>query len=224
VADDQKKQETEKPEGKGGEKDAKPAKKKKKLPILPIIVVLALVAGAAGGAFLAPKFMGKKDGGHTESPAADPDIEALKADAKDPHAAATKDPHAAAASGGHGEAKPAKKDAHGGGGEGEAAAEPEKPPIFRLTDPVVTNLGNSRRIVIAKVWFETANSEDAAFLAKNEHHLMNTLVFLFGNKTVDDVTSVEGKEQIVREILRRVDETVVKGKVKAVGFDQMHVQ
>ncbi|MFP4380720.1 MAG: flagellar basal body-associated protein FliL [Candidatus Sumerlaeia bacterium] len=206
---------------KGSEEEIAPKKKKSILPLILIIAVAAAVIGVVGGVVVAKVISGDKaPTEHGEKP--NEDVEQLKADAEDPHGGSS-DGHGEEESGGHGKKK--DKGGHGGhgGGHGEEPAE-EKLPIYRLAQPIVTNLGNSRRIVVAKVWFETKNPDDVSFVEKNEHHLTNALVFLFSNKTVEDVTSMEGKEQLRREIMQRVNETVVKGKIKAVGFDQLHVQ
>ncbi|NQU44802.1 flagellar basal body-associated FliL family protein [bacterium] len=175
-------------------------KSKKKILILAVIGVLVLAVGA-GGAF----FMMKGESEAPETGQGDEVSETLKEDAKVPPS----------------EKHKAKKDAHGDeeeGHEGEAAEETVESLVFTLSRPIVTNLLESKRTVYAEVWFEATDAESLSFLRENEHYLMDTLVFLFGGKTTEDMTSPEGKDQLKREIQMRVDAVVSQGKVKNVGF------
>lgn len=222
------KEDTPKDEGQAAEGEGAPKKKSKKMLFIILAAAIVVLGGGGAAAFL---FMGgekaPEEGAHQEAGTGNPEVDALHAEAADPHGEIDLESHDTgheeedSHGGGHGE-EAKEDDGHGGGHGAEEPVDPG-PPLLRL-QPITVNLGSTRRIVIAEIWLEANDHEDLAFVERNEHHLKDALVFLFSGKTVEDVTSQEGQELLRREIMARVNRTIAKGKIKAVGFDNLVVR
>lgn len=199
----------EKHEGEGAARStALPPRRKGRLFLIASVVTLLVAAGVVGGVFLG-RSMGAKKPVSTEEEA----IETLEAEAEEAGShspAPEKD----------GEGK--TKEKHGGESSGDGkqeGAQEDEDLVIELPD-IVTNLNSRdpRLKVHARIWVQAYDAEAKAVVEKQKHRLVSSILILLGSKSEGDITSTEGKLLLEKEIKARVDSSVGKGKVVAVGF------
>ena len=192
--------------------EEQPKKKKSGLIKYIILVVLLLVLGG-GGYFAYLTFFAAKP--PAAAPAADgaAPAEAPKADA---HAEAK--PAEKKAEGGHGEAKSdAKGGGHGGGKDKAASNNVALPPfVVNLADP------NARRYL--KVVLEVEMTSNPELLEDNKAKIRDALLMLLSSKTSQDLSTLEGKILLRKEIVDRLNQAIGQAKVARVYFTDFVIQ
>lgn len=184
---------------------------KKKSGILKyIILVVLLLALAGGGYFAYVKFFAKP-------PAADAPAEKAKAEdapkAEEKSAPAKEAPKAEA--GGHGEAK----GGHGGHGEKDKAVSNEV-----NLPPFVVNLAdrNARRYLKLVISVEMADQPE--LLEANKAKVRDALLMLLSSKTSEELSTLEGKILLRKEIVDRLNQALGQAKVARVYFTDFVIQ
>jgi flagellar protein FliL len=202
----------------GAEKEKKPDQpppKKSKKGLL-IIIAVVLLAVLGGGGFFAYNTFVKGKKAPTEAPAPDKGSEAVENVKKE-----------AGAESGHKEKEPEKKEKgkeekgkeeKGKEGEGKEGETKEVSLFYPFTQVISTNLKGSPRRVMAQIWVEAVDEEALATIQKNEPYMQSEMVLLLSGKTVDDVTTEEGKEMLLKEMKTRLSKVFEKNLIKKVGF------
>jgi flagellar FliL protein len=93
------------------------------------------------------------------------------------------------------------------GNNSEAAAEPRAPAQFvEMNPPFVVNFepGAAARFLQVAVQLKTREPEMVEFLEHNTPMIRNDLLLLFGNKHVEEVATLEGKESLRAAALEAV--------------------
>jgi len=193
--------------------EEQPKKKKSGLIKYIILVVLLLLLGG-GGYFAYLTFFAAKP------PAAAPPAEgAAPAEAPKADAHAEAKPAEKKAEGGHGEAK---SDAKGGGGHGggkdkAASNNVSLPPfVVNLADP------NARRYL--KVVLEVEVTSNPELLEDNKAKIRDALLMLLSSKTSQDLSTLEGKILLRKEIVDRLNQAIGQPKVSRVYFTDFVIQ
>ncbi len=192
--------------------EEQPKKKKSGLIKYIILVVLLLVLGG-GGYFAYLTFFAAKPPAAAPADGAAP-AEAPKADA---HAEAA--PAEKKAEGGHGEAKSEAKGGggHGGGKDKAASNNVALPPfVVNLADP------NARRYL--KVVLEVEVTSNPELLEDNKAKIRDALLMLLSSKTSQDLSTLEGKILLRKEIVDRLNQAVGQPKVSRVYFTDFVIQ
>jgi flagellar FliL protein len=131
---------------------------------------------------------------------------------------------------GHGENEKhaEKKDAHGAAKEGHGPQPPAPSgmgPVFAM-EPFTVNLADQGRPrylkLVLQAELEATGSVDE--LEGVRPKVRDSILMLLSAKTASDVTSVEGKETLRNEIIRRLNSFCTKGKVAEVYFTDFVVQ
>ncbi|WP_428563332.1 MAG: flagellar basal body-associated FliL family protein [Solidesulfovibrio sp. DCME] len=190
--------------------EAEEGKKKKKGGFLKyvILVVLLLVLGG-GGYFAYLKFFAAKP------PAAEATAEGQPAPAEEKKA---EDSHAAQkaeekkAEGGHGEAK------GGHGGKDKAPSNNVALPAFvvNLADP------NARRYL--KIVLDVEMTGNPELLEANQAKIRDALLMLLSSKTSQELSTLEGKILLRKEIVDRLNQAIGQAKVARVYFTDFVIQ
>lgn len=185
----------EKNEGEEG----KPAKKS---PMMLIIIVVAVVLAGGGGYF----FMSK-----SKAKVAAPEEAADAADAGHGEAAPAKAEHGEA-KGGHG--KEGEKGDKGAGG----VIKPLETFIVNLADPT------RPRYLKITIQLEMDKAETDAEVTSKMPQIRDSLIILLSSKTLEEISTAEGKYQMRDEILARINQFMKKGKVVGAYFTDLVVQ
>ena len=181
-----------------------------------IIIGLVLLVGLGGGGFFAwqkflkPKFFPPKV---EETAEGEGHGEAAK-DSKD-----AKD-----AKGGHGESKGGHGDAKGKGGKpGEAKAEAE---VLVSMPPFVVNLADplGRRYLKLALDVEVKDKEAAQELTTKAAKARDSVILLLSSKTYQDLSSMEAKILLKKEIAERLNQSLGGARVQRVYITEMVVQ
>ena len=191
--------------------EEQPKKKKSGLIKYIILVVLLLVLGG-GGYFAYLTFFAAKP------PAAAPPAEgAAPAEAPKADAHAEAKPAEKKAEGGHGEAKSEAKGGHGGGKDKAASNNVALPPfVVNLADP------NARRYL--KVVLEVEVTSNPELLEDNKAKIRDALLMLLSSKTSQDLSTLEGKILLRKEIVDRLNQAIGQPKVSRVYFTDFVIQ
>ena len=189
--------------------EEQPKKKKSGLIKYIILVVLLLVLGG-GGYFAYLTFFAAKP--PAAAPAADG---AAPAEEKKPEAHAEAKPEEKKAEGGHGEAKGGG--GHGGGKDKPASNNVALPPfVVNLADP------NARRYL--KVVLEVEVTSNPELLEDNKAKIRDALLMLLSSKTSQDLSTLEGKILLRKEIVDRLNQAIGQPKVSRVYFTDFVIQ
>ncbi|EKO37493.1 MAG: flagellar basal body-associated protein [Solidesulfovibrio magneticus str. Maddingley MBC34] len=193
--------------------EEQPKKKKSGLIKYIILVVLLLVLGG-GGYFAYLTFFAAKP------PAAAPPAEgAAPAEAPKADAHGEAKPAEKKAEGGHGEAKSEAKGGGGhGGGKDKAASNnvPLPPFVVNLADP------NARRYL--KVVLEVEVTSNPELLEENKAKIRDALLMLLSSKNSQDLSTLEGKILLRKEIVDRLNQAIGQPKVSRVYFTDFVIQ
>lgn len=189
--------------------EEQPKKKKSGLIKYIILVVLLLVLGG-GGYFAYLTFFAAKP------PAAAPPADgAAPAEAPKAEAHAEAKPAEKKAEGGHGEAKGGG--GHGGGKDKAASNNVALPPfVVNLADP------NARRYL--KVVLEVEVTSNPELLEDNKAKIRDALLMLLSSKTSQDLSTLEGKILLRKEIVDRLNQAIGQPKVSRVYFTDFVIQ
>ncbi len=189
---------------------AEEGKKKKKGGFLKyvILVVLLLVLGG-GGYFAYLKFFAAKPPA-AEAPAEGQPAPAEEKKAEDSHAAPKAEEKKA--EGGHGEAK------GGHGGKDKAPSNNVALPAFvvNLADP------NARRYL--KIVLDVEMTGNPELLEANQAKIRDALLMLLSSKTSQELSTLEGKILLRKEIVERLNQAIGQAKVARVYFTDFVIQ
>jgi flagellar FliL protein len=208
----------EAPPGESAPKAESAAPKGKGKLKLIIIVALAMLVGGAG-AFAAFKFLGGPKAPEAAAPGGDefaatitelPEGEPIHAPSKSRPEAAP-----AEASGGHGSAAPA---------EG-AAAVPAGPITVKL-DPFTTNLNepSGRRFLKVVIGLEVDDQAGADELERKLPDIQDSILILLSSQSIQDISTVDGKERLRSQILNRTNSFMTDHKVRKVKYAEFIIQ
>ena len=195
--------------------EEQPAKKKKSGLIKYLILVVLLLVLGGGGYFAYLTFFAAKPPAATapadgSAPAEEKKPEA-HAEAKPEEKKA--DAHGAPKDGGHGDAK--------GGGHGGK----DKPVSNNVAlPPFVVNLAdpNARRYL--KVVLEVEMTGNPELLEDNTAKVRDALLMLLSSKTSQDLSTLEGKILLRKEIVDRLNQAIGQPKVSRVYFTDFVIQ
>ncbi|HML54892.1 MAG TPA: flagellar basal body-associated FliL family protein [Solidesulfovibrio magneticus] len=193
--------------------EEQPKKKKSGLIKYIILVVLLLVLGG-GGYFAYLTFFAAKPPAAAPADGAAP-AEAPKADGHGEAKPEEKkaDAHGAPKEGGHGDAK-----GGGHGGKDKAVSNNVALPPFvvNLADP------NARRYL--KVVLEVEVTSNPELLEDNKAKIRDALLMLLSSKTSQDLSTLEGKILLRKEIVDRLNQAIGQPKVSRVYFTDFVIQ
>lgn len=99
----------------------------------------------------------------------------------------------------------------------------EKMVLFSM-EPFILNLSDPGRHLKVAVQLELMHEEDQPKTQERIPKLRDTIIMLFSNKTMDTVSSPEGKFQLKDEILLRVNQAMDKEVFKNVYFTEFVMQ
>ncbi len=172
-----------------------PSGPKSKLPLIAAIVVGLAVGGGSGAAVVGP-LVAKKLG---VSAPATTDTSAEQG--------------AAAAEGEHGK--------EGEAGKGDAVA----PPVLLLENLVLNpaSSGGSRYLLMS-IAIESATKTALDALTLRDAELKDLILTTLGQKTVDELSNVAGREVIKTELIAAVQERFGKDSIKHLYFPQFVIQ
>lgn len=177
-------------------KEGEEGKPAKKSPMMLIIIVAAVVLAGGGGYF----FMSKS-----------------KAKVAAPEEAGDS---------AHGETAPAK-DAHGEA-KGEHGKEGDKNGggVIKPLDTFIVNLADPTRPRYLKITIqlEMDKQETDAEVTSKMPQIRDSLIILLSSKTLEEISTAEGKYQMRDEILARINQFMKKGKVVGAYFTDLVVQ
>jgi len=113
--------------------------------------------------------------------------------------------------------------------EKAAAKEEEKkkkiPLSYLSLDPFVVNLqGSGRRFLKVSITLALEGDKGAEVAQKEIPPIRNAILLLLTNKRFEEVTTMEGKKQLQKEILDRVNQLLEGTKVKEVYFTEFIAQ
>lgn len=177
-------------------KEVEEAKPAKKSPMMLIIIVVAVALAGGGGYFFMSK--SKANGGAAEE----------------------------AGDSGHGEAAPAKAEhgeAKGGHGkEGDKGGGG----VIKPLDTFIVNLADPSRPRYLKITIqlEMDKQETDAEVTSKMPQIRDSLIILLSSKTLEEISTAEGKYQMRDEILARINQFITKGKVVGAYFTDLVVQ
>ncbi|MEA4855100.1 flagellar basal body-associated FliL family protein [Solidesulfovibrio sp.] len=173
-----------------------------------ILVVLLLVLGG-GGYFAYLKFFAAKPPA-AEAPAEGQQAPAEEKKAEDSHAAPKAEEKKA--EGGHGEAK------GGHGGKDKAPSNNVALPAFvvNLADP------NARRYL--KIVLDVEMTGNPELLEANQAKIRDALLMLLSSKTSQELSTLEGKILLRKEIVERLNQAIGQAKVARVYFTDFVIQ
>jgi len=183
------------------------AEEKKKSGMLKWIILVILLLGLGGGGYFAyMKFLA--------APPADAPAEQAPEGEAPPAEAPPAEEHAA---------PPAEEGGGGHGGEGGAAAQENMASIPTF----VVNLADAggRRYLKLTLDVEVKNAAAVAEVQKNMSKIRDAILLLLSSKQRDDLTSMEGKITLRREIAERINQSLGgEPKVVRVYFTEFVIQ
>jgi flagellar protein FliL len=187
-----------------------PEVKKKPSLLKYIILVVLLLVLSGGGYFAYLKFFAAKPASTTDATA-----ESAPAAEEKPKAEEKK------AESGHGEAKSGHGEAKGGkekGGKDKAPSNNVALPAFvvNLADP------NARRYLKLVLDVEMTGSPE--LLEANQAKIRDTLLLLLSSKTSQELSTLEGKIMLRKEIVERINQALGQAKVARVYFTDFVIQ
>lgn len=191
--------------------------KKSPLKMILIIVVVALAMGA-GGAFVGVKLLAPHPpaaegaAAREESPAAA--SESSPGDEEEPLTAPSKAPARAGAG-----AAPSE----GGAEEGVAAAQG---PVTVKLDPFTTNLNETsgRRFLKVTLSMEVDSQDAADELNRVMPAVQDSILILLSSLSFDDISTVDGKERLRSQILKKTNDCMKINRVRKVNYSEFVIQ
>lgn len=184
-----------------------PEGKKKSSFLKYIILVVLLLVLAGGGYFAYLKFFAAKPPATAEQTKEQAPAEE-KPKAEEQHAPAEEKK----AEGGHGEAK---KGGHGGK-EAPSNLVPLPAFVVNLADP------NARRYL--KIVLSVEMTGNPELLEANQAKIRDALLMLLSTKTSQDLSTLEGKILLRKEIVDRLNQAIGQAKVARVYFTDFVIQ
>ncbi|MDR1608968.1 MAG: flagellar basal body-associated FliL family protein [Deltaproteobacteria bacterium] len=194
------------PEAKGGGKTK-----------LLIIALAAMIIGGAGAFVLLKTVLAPAPAPVTSAGQSGETAPAPKVDDEDPIVAPTKGgSEVGHASGGKGAA----------GAEGAPAVPATAGPTTVELKPFTTNLNepSGRRFLKVTIGLEVDNQEAVDELNKKMSDIQDSVLILLSSQSIEDISSVDGKERLRGQILNRVNGFMANNKVKKVKYSDFIVQ
>ncbi len=115
----------------------------------------------------------------------------------------------------------------GGGGNGEdSAAQAQKEelgPTTKLGDFVV-NLAEGESFVKVNIVFEVSNEKVMEEINQRSPQMRDTIISILRKQNQEGVNSVEGTRKLRTDIMERVNDNLMKGKVTNVFFTEFVLQ
>jgi flagellar FliL protein len=203
----------------GGEKPAAPKKPLNVALIIAIVVGLLVLIGSGVAAVVLVSALAKAG-----RPAAESHEGAAEAPAKEEKKAAA---HGEAKkSGGHGEAKKKKEGggAHGGAKKGGGAGGSEL--LYDFEKPIIVNLAesNAERYLKIDVVLELDAEKTKEELQGRLPQVQDLLITITATKTMDDVSTVSGRNMLRQEMVDKINAVLTEGQVKSVYFTEFVIQ
>ncbi len=115
------------------------------------------------------------------------------------------------------------QDSHGAKASHKENKEPEKIAIIAL-DPFILNLYDPGRHLKVAIQLELKDAKDEVQVKERTPKLRDIIIMLLSSKTVDSVSSPEGKFQLKDEILLRANQAMGKELFKNVYFTDFVMQ
>ncbi len=98
-------------------------------------------------------------------------------------------------------------------------------PMFPLDQFIVNLLTQSgRRYLKATVNLELSDEALTAELQSKEAVVTDTVINILSSKSLEEISTIKGKEKLKQEIKERINEYLVDGQVKGVYFTQFVIQ
>lgn len=174
-----------------------------------ILVVLLLVLGG-GGYFAYLKFFAAKPPAATAEAPAEGQAPAGEKKAEEGHAAPKAEEKKA--EGGHGEAK----GGHGGKDKAPSNSVALQPFVVNLADP------SARRYL--KIVLDVEMTGNPELLEANQPKIRDALLMLLSSKTSQELSTLEGKILLRKEIVDRLNQAIGQAKVARVYFTDFVIQ
>lgn len=98
-------------------------------------------------------------------------------------------------------------------------------PMYSL-DPFVVNLidYNGRRYLKTDIDLELSNDKMLPEVNQKVSFIRNITINILSSKTFRDVSSIEGKDSLRREMVYRINRALTQGKIKNVYFKEFVIQ
>ncbi len=109
----------------------------------------------------------------------------------------------------------------------EVKKKEEKPKVFyQFEDSFIVNLAetNAERYLKVTPVFEVESEEVQNEITEKLPQIKDILITIFSSKTLDEVTTLSGKDRLKQEIIDKVNEVLSKGKVTRVFFSDFVIQ
>ncbi len=103
----------------------------------------------------------------------------------------------------------------------------EKPKVFyQFEDSFIVNLAetNAERYLKVTPVFEVESEDVQNEITEKLPQIKDILITIFSSKTLDEVTTLSGKDRLKQEIIDKVNEVLAKGKVTRVFFSDFVIQ
>ena len=93
-------------------------------------------------------------------------------------------------------------------------------------DPFVVNLNEpgGKRYLKAKVGLEFVEEEVRLELTARTHQLRDVILLHLTSKSLEDIQSVDGKIELKKALIQRINQVIKKGKVRNIFFTQFVIQ
>ena len=105
-----------------------------------------------------------------------------------------------------------------------AAKKTDSVSVLVAMDPFILNLADPGRFLKMTLQFEVTNAAGGQLVAMKKPQLRDAIITLLGSKTVDDITSADGKMQLKDEMILRANQALGQPVVKNVYFTEFVMQ
>jgi flagellar basal body-associated protein FliL len=122
----------------------------------------------------------------------------------------------------------AKKESHGGGGHGEGgeSASAGASNLYKFDKPIIVNLSqtNAERYLKVDIALELDSSGAADEVRERLPQVLDLLINILSNKTLDDISSTSGRNMLRQEMIDKINAVLNNGRVVNVYFTEFVVQ
>ena len=183
-----------------------------------IIVIVAMAIGGAG-AFAVSRFLGKSSSEQAQSSGGDEFSQTITTESEEepPITAPAKSrPEGSPSAGGHG----------GGAEGGEGAAPVPTGPMTVELKPFTTNLNepSGRRFLKVTMGMEVDDQAGSDELNRVMPDVQDSILILLSSQSVEDISTVDGKERLRSQILLRTNSFMKENKVRKVKYSEFIIQ
>ena len=107
----------------------------------------------------------------------------------------------------------------------QAVEEGELGPLYSMSTFIVNVAGpTGSKVLKVTMEFELDNGELIKELDRRKPQIRDNLIALLSSKTVSEISSLQGKRNLQREIIYKINSTVSSGKIKNVFFTEFVMQ